>query len=608
VGQNGVRLFRTGDQRRLPRGLVTAFVAAVLLPSAMLVLLGIQLLEQDRALEERRRRELAETALDRAVTELQKELSSLQRRLLGKPEPADFMAGLTLLRDGIGPVLYLPVSTTLPEPPTVPFGEADRAEFQLGDLPSALAANGRLARSPDSAVRAGALLRIARLLRRAGDLDGALAAWGRLSAISGVSIAGEPAGLWARRIRCRALHAAGRHAELRAEAESFFADLLAGRWPVDRQTYLLASGQAAEWLGKDVPPPVERLEQAAALALLWPRRKTSEGSLCAGGYTLIWQGDNAVLAGRQIFRPPSGIEQRCTPGGGSAELTRSSNVTGLPWTLAKKLSDEPLPEFSGRRSALLAGFFALLILISAAAYLAWRSIARELGVARLQSDFVAAVSHEFRTPLTSLRQFTEMLLEEPDLPSDARLAYFEAQRRATGRLSRLVETLLDFGRMEAGRRPYRLEPADAAVLIRETVAEFAAEPSARGFDIQCRLPAGPLPVSVDRDAFWRALWNLLDNAVKYSGDRREIAVEASRSGASIIVRVIDHGLGIPPRDQARLFQKFVRGESIRGTGIPGTGIGLAMVRHIAEAHGGHIGVESFEGRGSTFVLTLPERV
>ena len=277
----------------------------------------------------------------------------------------------------------------------------------------------------------------------------------------------------------------------------------------------------------------------------------------------------------------------------------------MPWSIAAPFDTQPLPEFSARRAALLAALPALLILICAVAYFAWRAISRELGMARLQSDFVASVSHEFRTPLTSLRQFGEMLTDEPDLSAETRLNYYRAQNRATDRLSRLVETLLDFGRMEAGRRPYQLEPVDTAALVREVTAEFSGEPIARGFEIECRTPDHPLAVDADREALSRAIWNLLHNAVKYSGERRDVRIEATANGSGVTVRVVDHGYGIPRHEQAGLFQKFIRGESTRKRGIPGTGIGLAMVRHIAEAHGGRVEVQSAEGEGSVFSLTLP---
>jgi signal transduction histidine kinase len=514
-----------------------------------------------------------------------------------------------LLRNGAGRLLFLPSVPVLPEPPTEPFADADRAEFQSGDVAQALATCTRLAQSSSAAIRVGALLRIARLHRKAGRLDDALRAWNQFTDINSVTIEGEPAGLMALRARCRALEQAHRTGELQQEASRLLSELYSARWPLDHDTFLVAAQQGRQWLGHELEPPSEKMQQATAVSALWPRRRAQEGSICYDGYTLVWQGDDALLAGPQYkvtrWGAHSGIHLACAGEPSPQGLTRQPSQTGLPWSVTATLDPQPLPEFSGRRTALLAALPALLILICAVAYFAWRAISRELGIARLQSDFVASVSHEFRTPLTSLRQFGEMLTEEPDLPTETRLSYYRAQNRATDRLSRLVETLLDFGRMEAGRRPYQLEPVDAAALVRELTAEFSNEPIARGFEIECRTPDHRLLVDADREALSRAIWNLLHNAVKYSGERRDVLIEAGANGSGVAVRVVDHGFGIPREEQARLFQKFVRGESIRKRGIPGTGIGLAMVRHIAEAHGGRVEMKSIEGEGSTFSLMLP---
>jgi len=591
----------------LPRSLLAAFVALILLPAAMLVALGLRLLDQDRALEDRRRRELAESAANRAAATLQSQLASLHRLLIQPNAIAP--AKTSLIRNGVGPLLYLPNPPALPEPPAEPFAASDRLEFQSNQPEKAIPLLAPLAASPNLAIRAGALLRLARLHRKASRLDPALAAWSQLTRIHTIAIAGEPAALLARRARCRAFEDTRRIPELRAEATQLLSELHSARWPLSRDAYLLASQQAAQWLARELPPPPAAEEAATALAALWPRRNTAEGALCHGRYTLLWQGDNALLASPAYlaaqWEQPLTIRLTCPPTAPPAGLTLPPALTSLPWTLTVPLTQHPLPEFSSRRTALFAAFAVLFLLICAAAWFTWRAIARELHAARLQSDFVAAVSHEFRTPLTSLRQFNEMLTDEAGLPADVRRRYYQAQSRATDRLHRLVETLLDFGRMEAGRRPYTLEPTDAAALTRAVAAEFAAEPAARDFDIQCLAPPHPLPIRADREALTRALWNLLDNAVKYSGDSRTVTIEASAHGPHTTIAVTDQGLGIPAHEQPRLFQKFVRGESIRARGIPGTGIGLAMVRHIAEAHGGAITLQSAEGQGSTFTLTIP---
>ena len=234
-----------------------------------------------------------------------------------------------------------------------------------------------------------------------------------------------------------------------------------------------------------------------------------------------------------------------------------------------------------------------------------RAVSRELAVARLQSDFVSAVSHEFRTPLTSLRQLSEMLMDRPEMSDDRRQSYYAALARQTERLQRLVESLLDFGRMEAGTSPYREVPLDAATFVTALVQQFNEDPAARGHDIRLDCPADAGTICADHDALTNALWNLLDNAVKYSPASGRVDVTVRAAGATLSIAVRDQGAGIPAGEHREIFGKFVRGATARAGNVPGTGLGLAMVRHIAVAHGGGVGVLSAPGQGSTFTLTLP---
>jgi two-component system phosphate regulon sensor histidine kinase PhoR len=168
-----------------------------------------------------------------------------------------------------------------------------------------------------------------------------------------------------------------------------------------------------------------------------------------------------------------------------------------------------------------------------------------------------------------------------------------------------VEGLLDFGRMEAGVAWYRPAPLDVVELVRSVVEEFGREAADSGYRIEIAVGPDPLPAEADREALARALWNLLDNATKYSPDRGAIWVEVVRQSNQAEIRVRDRGLGIPLLEQKEIFGKFVRGAAARAANIKGTGIGLAMVDHILRAHGGSVRVESEPGRGSTFTLQLP---
>jgi signal transduction histidine kinase len=295
------------------------------------------------------------------------------------------------------------------------------------------------------------------------------------------------------------------------------------------------------------------------------------------------------------------------PGNDAATERRSSAATSLPWTVFVGTADmaADLDDLASRRRLLIAGLALLVGLVIAGGYFIVRAVSREFAVAQLQSDFVSAVSHEFRTPLTSLGQFTDLLNDDPDLPAGKRRTFYQAQARATERLRRLVESLLDFGRMEAGARPYRLERLPIEPLVRGIVEVFRRDGTPDQFTVEASIGESGSAVNVDPDAFTRALWNLLDNAVKYSGSSQTVTVKVETRDGSVAISVRDRGLGIPRHEHGEIFKKFVRGTANRAHSIKGTGIGLAMVRHIVEAHGGTVRVESAPGEGSTFTLLLP---
>jgi len=169
-----------------------------------------------------------------------------------------------------------------------------------------------------------------------------------------------------------------------------------------------------------------------------------------------------------------------------------------------------------------------------------------------------------------------------------------------------VESLLDFARMEDGRKPYDLKPVNLATLTEQVVAEFRQDAGAEGVTIEFDAQqAATVQSLADAASLTHALWNLLDNAVKYSPDRHAIRVSVERHPTGVAISVRDAGLGVPRREQKDIFGKFVRGQQVGQLGIKGTGLGLAMVDHIARAHGGAVELESEEGVGSTFRLVLP---
>jgi signal transduction histidine kinase len=289
------------------------------------------------------------------------------------------------------------------------------------------------------------------------------------------------------------------------------------------------------------------------------------------------------------------------------QATRSSAETQLPWTL-RVVGRDPQAELTqerNRRRLLLLAFTLLFAFVLVGSYFIARAVTRELEVVRLQSDFVSAVSHEFRTPLASLCQLSEMLTDGR-VPSDTRRQeYYEGLRRASERLYRLVETLLDFGRMQAGAQQYRFELLEMESFFRGVVEDFAQEAGERGYLVDIAQHPHLPPVQADREALARALWNLLDNAVKYSPQNKTVWAKATCENGRVAISVSDKGLGIAPHEQKRIFKKFVRAASAEVAGARGTGLGLTMVEHIVAAHGGQVHVDSEAGIGSTFTILLP---
>jgi signal transduction histidine kinase len=282
-------------------------------------------------------------------------------------------------------------------------------------------------------------------------------------------------------------------------------------------------------------------------------------------------------------------------------------MTGLPWTITATESPDAAPSLSwtARRQLLVAGLVVFALLVGAGSFLVARAMGREFAVSRLQSDFVAAVSHEFRTPLTSIRQLAEMLARGRMESEPHKQRAYELILSESDRLRRLVESLLDFGRMQSGSYSFRRDPLDAAEWMRTVIAEFQETVRGRGYVIEFTAPAERACLRGDREALGGALWNLLDNAVKYSPDAKRVKVTVSCPNGNVEVSVRDQGSGIACEDLPRVFAKFYRGANAKTPGTRGTGIGLALVKEIVDAHGGTVRVRSEPGQGSEFTMVLP---
>lgn len=646
--------------------LFVLFVATTLAPAIGLAWLGWRMVEQDRALEKQRVQERRDHAADLGAAALQRALVEIEETLTGlsATSPAalyDTVRKTGKLSEGVAVVVFGPqgvldhAGATLPYYPAVPpaaepspvlFAPAEAVEFQGPGPAGAIRILNGLANAKDPAVRGGALVRLARNYRKSGDFPRALAALRELATLDGTQVNGLPAGLVARQGSALILEALGRRDELKREAALLDADLRKGRWPLTRTPYEFSKEQIRGWIGNEGPYPEdrERLALAEATESVWkewqPAVRTETNTR---GRRTLWTQDRSVLVlsrssrdrlalalvGRQFLESVwlaelqplrasqhvgfalTDAEERAVLGHPEAPVSRQSlrtaSATRLPWTVHAISTGDGFGagEMSGRSRMLLAAIAMMAMLVFGGGYLVNRAISRELTVARLQTDFVAAVSHEFRTPLTTMRQLSEMLVQDRVSTENRRRQFYQVLLRESDRLHRLVDGLLNFGRMEAGEIQYRFQSLDPAALVRDVVAEFQQEASKTGYQIELQESGGTPPIRADRESLARVFWNLLDNAVKYSPECHTVWVELADAGERIMVRVRDRGLGIPPEEQQDIFRKFVRGATSKAAAIQGTGVGLAMSRQIVEAHGGKISVESKPGEGSVFTVLLP---
>jgi signal transduction histidine kinase len=234
-----------------------------------------------------------------------------------------------------------------------------------------------------------------------------------------------------------------------------------------------------------------------------------------------------------------------------------------------------------------------------------RAAMRELKLAEVKQTFVSNVSHELKTPLALIRLFAETLEMGRVKTSEKAQEYYRIIYNESRRLSQLIDNILDFSRIEAGSREYAFVPVDLAETARAVVESYEYQIRAAGFEIETRFASGLPRVEADPDAISQAILNLLNNAVKYSDRVKHISVSVQAVGGEVGVEVADRGIGIPLSEQKRIFEKFYRVSTGLVHETKGSGLGLALVRHIAEAHHGRVSVESAPGRGSRFTLWLP---
>ena len=291
----------------------------------------------------------------------------------------------------------------------------------------------------------------------------------------------------------------------------------------------------------------------------------------------------------------------------SEEFKQTKKLWLFPdYLLGIKLSGQSIEDLARNR------FYNSLILIAVLNFLivigGWiliRNIRKEMQLARLKSDFVSNVSHELRTPLALIRMYSETLEMDRVKSDEKRYEYYRIINQESERLTRLINNILNFSRIESGRKEYKFRSVDINQIIRNVLGMYSHHVEQEGFTLNIKLDAEIPAIQADAEAVSEALINLIDNAVKYSRDEKEIDIRTGLFDNMVIMEVQDSGIGIDQKHRDVIFDKFYRISSALVHDTKGSGLGLSLVKHIMNSHGGNIKVKSEIGKGSTFSLLFP---
>jgi signal transduction histidine kinase len=291
-------------------------------------------------------------------------------------------------------------------------------------------------------------------------------------------------------------------------------------------------------------------------------------------------------------------------GGDSAEPLDDQYLPGLKVTFSP-IVEADVSGLDLRRWFYTPSILLVICLNLFGGYLLWRDTRREVHLAELRSQFVSSVSHELKTPLTAIRMFAEILQRGESVDRQTHNECVDTIVNESERLTRLLNNVLDFSRIERGQKEYRMEATRLADVVQSAAKTMQYPLAEQGFDLNMEVDENIPPVQADHDALKQAVLNLLTNAMKYSGHSRGIELRLFPQNGDALIAVSDHGIGIPLEEQSRIFERFYRVSIPENQSVAGTGLGLALVDHIVKGHGGSVQVESSPGTGSTFSIRLP---
>ncbi|MGD0338933.1 MAG: HAMP domain-containing sensor histidine kinase [Bacteroidota bacterium] len=290
-----------------------------------------------------------------------------------------------------------------------------------------------------------------------------------------------------------------------------------------------------------------------------------------------------------------------------SELRETKDLWLFPgYSIGIKLqgtSVEDIVRARSERNLILIGLLDILLIV--AAWLMYRALKKEMELIRLKGDFVSNVSHELRTPLSLIRMFAETLSLKRVRTEKKKHEYYDTILSESERLTHLINNILNFSRMEAGKKEYHFEPLSLNEVVNGVMKSYASHLDHEGFKLDMQLAVTSPLIEVDREAAAEAFINILDNAVKYSSGEKYVRISTGQKESMIYVEVEDHGIGIDKHHHQKIFETFYRVSTGLTPNVKGSGLGLSLVRHIMDAHGGTIEMDSTPGKGSTFRLLFP---
>jgi two-component system phosphate regulon sensor histidine kinase PhoR len=315
-------------------------------------------------------------------------------------------------------------------------------------------------------------------------------------------------------------------------------------------------------------------------------------------------GDEFVLG---IIHTPTHAIEFSTQPAAKLPFARERRLWLFPeYSLGIRLQGETIEDLAqGRFVRNLILILLLDVILIAGAWLIFRTIRKEMELVDLKSDFVSNISHELRTPLALIRMFAETLEMNRIKTNEKKMEYYRTILRETERLTRLVNNILSFSRMEKNARQYHFRPLLLNDVVQSVLSVYAVTLSEQKFAVTTELPLDLPMVSADEEAITEAIHNVIDNAVKYSTEEKFLCVVTSQDGGMVTLTVEDHGIGIAAEHHQKIFEKFYRVSQGLVHTAKGSGVGLALVSCIVQDHKGFVRVQSSPGRGSTFILTFP---